>query len=136
MEIRALCAAMVSGAVDLWGMARRGELGRAQLWVAAKGARRYVEAIARGDVAPAAEAAARRRECAGCEARVAGKGLVLGYCGEPFVVVTTPGRETCGCVLDGAVLVASHACPRKRFAACRPRPTLTPCTANGRAVGA
>lgn len=121
MELRELCRGLVRGGLDLVRLAARGELSREQVWVAAEGARKYVEATARGDVAPAAAMAERRVECAGCDARVHAEGLALGYCGRPFVVVTVAGRESCGCLLDGAIRVASHACPRRRYEACEPR---------------
>lgn len=117
-SIRDICTLAAAGSRELVRLARAGELGPSHLWVAAKGAAVYVAAIADGDVAPPDVVRVRRAACLGCSARTASSepGAVLGFCGPPLVEVKTPGRESCGCLLDGKIRVGSEACPRGRFA--------------------
>ena len=88
-------------------------------WVMAKGARTFVAAVLRGDIAPLGDSKRRLDICRKCEARVTL--TVLGamspsdWCGDPergFI----PGKQ-CGCLLAGKTRIASEECPRKLWGA-------------------
>ena len=123
------------GSAELAQMARDGELGPAKLWVAFKGAKKYAEAIARGDFATEGKVLRRLATCRDCPHRTT-REVVLPtitvdawHCGPAFEEHGKPGElsATCGCLqgisirgeqLDrpaGAALVESHPCWQGRY---------------------
>lgn len=109
------------------GLARSGELSPAFLWVALRGAARYAEAVATGDVADAPTACHRAAVCGRCGTHdVVGtsqRGTFAGYCGR----VELPG-VSCGCLVTltvlgdspeprpaGKTLVSSERCPAGKW---------------------
>lgn len=111
MKLRDLCKLVVHGAADLESLASRGDLTSDQVWVAAKGAAKYVRAVASGDIAPADVVCSRRAACAACISRQGE------YCGPMFVDLTSSALPTCGCLVEGKTAVASEACPQGRWGA-------------------
>lgn len=108
-------------------LAKSGELSPAFLWVALRGAAKYAEAVATGDVADAAAACHRAAVCGECGTHdVVGtshRGTFAGYCGR----VDVPG-VSCGCLVTltvlgdspeprpaGKTLVAAERCPRGKW---------------------
>lgn len=111
---------VVAGTKTTVQLALEGELSAGRAWVAAKGAARYLEAIAADEIAPPEVVEARAAQCRSCPARrEPGPDdlSALGWCGEPLVEhLDGPVEErTCGCLLDGKVMVEGEACPRKRW---------------------
>ena len=112
------------GAEDLGRMALAGSLPPSVLWFALEGARKYLWAILRGDVAPVHEREWRAAQCSGCEFRVdkqyASVGAVGGSCGALDAGNAADG--TCGCRVTvtvggvtmpaGKAWIASEACGR------------------------
>ena len=87
------------GTADLARMALAGELSRSQLWTACSGARKYVEAMARGDIAPDEAQHTRGACCLRCP-NAWREGTAVGtkvYCGPKLIEDPANGR--CGCLL-------------------------------------
>ncbi len=117
------------GTKELVARALRGSLGAEQLWTAFKGARKCLEALARGDVASDVVAEARVGACDACESCVRTTSPLEGvrgmYCGKPLDG-NGPGTGTCGCLvgltIGGRVqpacksLVRSEGCGQRRWA--------------------
>lgn len=115
------------GVTALVDLAMRDRLDSSHLWVALKGASRYVLALASGDVASEAESQERATECALCPHRhtrqTAKSGVVAGYCGRPLE--PSAEKNTCGCLVTitigfatrpaGKTLVDSEYCPQFRW---------------------
>ena len=79
-------------------MAQAGELAPSHLWVALRGAAKYVAAVRAGDVADDATQQARAATCNGCRSarvRETETEAVAVHCGVPF----DEGRDTCGCLV-------------------------------------
>lgn len=114
----------IDAIVDL---AMHDRLHSAHLWVALKGASRYVIALASGDVASEDEAIERSVVCVLCPNRqtreTAKAGVVAGYCGKPLS--PSVEKNTCGCLVTitigtttrpaGKTLVDSEYCPQFRW---------------------
>ena len=96
-----------------------GKMNARHLWYGMKGAKEYVEAVARGDLAEDAVIDVRRGVggCGGCASRVRDEQNPgrLGYCGEPFVDHGEAVLPTCGCVLEGKTAVRSARCQQGRW---------------------
>ena len=117
------------GTKELVGMALRGVLGPEQLWTAFWGARKCLEALARGDVASDVVAEARVGGCDACPSCVRTTSPLAGvqgmYCGKPLDG-DGPGTGTCGCLVGLTVggrvqpacksLVRSETCGQRRWA--------------------
>lgn len=103
------------GVEVLTRMAARGEVSTRMFWVAAQGAREMVRAVAAGDVTTARVEAHRRGRCMACSGRRDVEGLEIGSCGELFRPSKEVGREGCGCLCDGLVMVGSAECVRGRW---------------------
>lgn len=124
---------------ELVRMAREGELGPARVWVAMKGASKYLAAVAAGDVAGEDRQGRRLATCRGCPWRTV-RAVTLPtltvdvwHCGEPFVEhlgpEVFPGSRVCGCLVGisvhgemvdraaGKVVVGSESCPQGRWGA-------------------
>lgn len=104
----------LQGTLDARALIREGKLDRRMAWTALQGARRYLEAVASGDVASDEVIDARLGTCAECDACTplpSHPEIAVGYCGEPFVEDTE--RRTCGCLIRGKVCVRSEECPRR-----------------------
>lgn len=93
-------------------------------WQAAKGAERFVSAMATGDIASAPVVAARLSECRKCATRVRitidGANAESDWCGPPLEDHqnhTDPFRRSCGCLIAGKVRVGSELCPRGKWGA-------------------
>lgn len=114
-------------------MARAGELRWSQVWVAMKGAGKYLKAIASGDIRGQLEAHLFAGVCSNCpwarKYSSAIDGVDLFFCGPRF----EERGHTCGCMVGvmqagneklmpaGAAWVASHACPMGMGTSTRPR---------------
>ncbi len=109
------------------GLAKSGQLDPAFLWVALRGAARYAQAVASGDVADDATARERVAVCSVCPVHdvvaTSKAGVFAGYCGTSDV----PG-VSCGCLVTltvfgddrtmtaaGKTLVGSERCPRGKW---------------------
>ena len=98
-------------------------------WVGVKGAAKFAEAVARGDVASAEVIEARRSECRACEARTVGlfpkehggdeTDAPSSWCGPALVELLHEGvpiaERYCGCLIAGKTCVASEECPRGKW---------------------
>lgn len=119
---------------ELAVMAIKGELSRAHLWTAFRGASRYIRALAAGDIASPSDAANRLSVCLACPHATRGleKSVAEGpaqgvYCGQPLLEQLEDDNPTptCGCpvalsingVFEPAakVLVGSSRCPQGRW---------------------
>lgn len=114
----------IDALVDL---AKSNRLDRHHLWVAFKGAAKYVEALATGDVADETESQRRAVVCTLCPSRTLRNtgmdGTVAGYCGEMFVC--DDAKRTCGCLVTltvglttspaGKTLLDSEYCPQFKW---------------------
>lgn len=111
---------------------------RGRFWTALKGAAKYTEAIARGDIASERDQRERQATCAGCPHKVrhSALGRYIWTCG-PFAQDRTrdANAPTCGCIVmaqgdetsselsgdptraeaAGKAVVASEACPQRRW---------------------
>lgn len=88
----------------------------------AQGAKKYVVAIANGDLASENDIRFRQEQCcAGCPSRVPHPEhpeTRMGTCGPAFVDrCAEEDNPTCGCPIEVMTMVASHACPQKKFLA-------------------
>lgn len=92
-----------AGGDTLVRMALRGDLEPRHLWVAVRGAQKYREAVAHGDVASDAELRMRGERCQACPHATREPSAIAGtekvYCGTPF----EPGEQTCGCLVGVSV---------------------------------
>lgn len=87
---------------------------------AGEGAKKYVGAIATGDLAPKDVIAFRQNErCRSCPFRVPHPEHPnrLGTCGPAFVDRMKEVDPTCGCPIEVMTMVASHPCPQHKFPA-------------------
>jgi hypothetical protein len=105
--------------------AKAGEIGPREFWTALRGAAKYREAVARGDVATGCRADQRMSVCLTCPSRTCEPtsvaGVVAGFCGEAFEETAT----TCGCLVTvtidgnpwpaGKPVVSSECCPQDRW---------------------
>lgn len=99
-------------------------------WTGVKGAARFVEAIATGDVASPEEIDRRRAICRDCPSKVIKMipGGIVGidgdsaWCGEPLV----ENDWTCGCLLAGKTAVGSEFCPQGKWDSVNPPTRLSP----------
>lgn len=84
---------------------------------AAEGAKRYVMAIASGDLAPKHVIDERIKKCAVCPSRVSHPvhKTRWGSCGPAFVDRTKEPGATCGCPIEMACMVASKSCPQGKW---------------------
>lgn len=113
---------VVAGTKTVVQLVLEGELNAGRGWVAAKGAARYLEAIARDEIAETETVEARAAQCRSCPARrEPGPDdlSALGWCGDPLVehLDGPVSGRTCGCLLDGKIMVEGEACPRGWWAA-------------------
>lgn len=113
---------VVAGTRTTVQLALEGELTGGRAWVAAKGAARYLSAIAADDLADPETVEARAAACRSCPGRhEPGPDDLseLGWCGPPLVerLDGPASGRTCGCLLDGKVLVGGEHCPRGRWRA-------------------
>jgi len=119
---------------ELAVMAIKGELSRAHLWTAFRGAGRYARALAEGDVASPTDAANRLSVCLACPHATRGleKSIAEGpaqgvYCGQPLLerMEDDNPTPTCGCpvaitvagefIPAGKTLVGSCRCPQGKW---------------------
>jgi hypothetical protein len=102
---------------------------REALVVAAKGAERFLPALARGDVATEEIQAMRIATCKRCPwmqtEQAPGATGESTWCGKALTPregpEVPPGERTCGCLLAAKVAVASESCPQDKW------PAETPC---------
>lgn len=98
---------------------------REALIVAAKGAERFLPALAAGDVASEEIQAMRIATCRRCPwmrtETAPGAGSESSWCGKALTPregpEVPPGERTCGCLLAAKVAVASEACPQDKWPA-------------------
>lgn len=87
------------GAMDMVRMALRGKLRPSHVWVAMRGAEKFVEAMRRGDVATDQQLEIRGKACASCglctEHATPIAGTTKRYCGAPYETTD----KTCGCLV-------------------------------------
>jgi hypothetical protein len=120
------------GAEQIVGLAVRGKLKPSMLWVAFKGATRYLESVAAGDKATDFDADERVTKCDLCrnatyEQKPEAKAAAI-YCGpalEDHLESEEPQDRTCGCLVGvlingsayagGKTQVASEACPQAKW---------------------
>lgn len=96
---------------------------REALAVAAKGATKYLAAIARGDVCTEEIQAMRLATCKRCPwlttDTAPGALAPSSWCGKPLAPNlherTPPGERTCGCLIPLKITVASERCPQDRW---------------------
>lgn len=85
----------------------------------AKGAERFIGAIAAGDLADAGTVEVRRQACRTCPSytaeQVAGADAPSAWCGPGLVDRMDADPPTCGCLLRLKVLVGSEECPQGRW---------------------
>lgn len=126
MRLSALCR---MGLGTLVGLARSGELRPRHLWVAMEGAGKYRDAVARGDIASAAEQDRRVRACAACPVRTSEPEPVTGsdkhWCGPRLDDSGLADGKGCGCLVAlsvggqalpaGKTVVGSERCPNGRW---------------------
>lgn len=112
------------GTLDAAALIRAGAMHRRMAWTGLEGARKYVEAVAAGDVASEAEIERRMQACRACTAPTplpANPRVTLGYCGPAFTDLTHEGiaieERSCGCLIMGKVMVESEKCPRGKWEA-------------------
>lgn len=110
-------------------LARTGELSKDELWVAARGAERFLHAAASGDVADIAETRRRLSVCRVCPSRVRSKlpeaDSASDWCGPALrplaqgASLSIEGVEvngpTCGCLLAAKAVVGSEHCDQARW---------------------
>lgn len=101
-------------------MLRAGMLNKADSWYMAKGAAKYVEAIASGDVAEEETIAERRRICKACSSRITmrirGADAESDWCGPAGVdALNIADKPTCGCLLAAKTAVGSERCPQSKW---------------------
>lgn len=100
-------------------------------WMAARGGEEFLVAVARGDIAPDAAVAQRAAFCRACPSRVTARppgagaeDLESDWCGQPLDPAgPTSSPPTCGCLLAGAIRVASKGCIQDRFGPVEPEAT-------------
>lgn len=127
-RVKAVVQLVGVGTPTLIAMARRGELGREQVWAAFKGAGACVQAMAGGDVASDVVADARVGSCDACGAcvrEVKLPGVEAMYCGRPLTG-DGEGTGTCGCLVGVTIggrvapacksMVRSETCGRGQWA--------------------
>lgn len=88
-------------------------------WTALRGAKKYVDAIARGDIALPQVTAARLAVCGQCPHATRHPlypNLRLGYCGPAFDDRMAETPPTCGCLIAGKARVGGENCPQNRWA--------------------
>ena len=116
-------AAML-GRDRLIDLAKRDSLDARFLWLALKGASRYVSAVVGGDVCCDNDAALRALTCASCpmldRAKTSRPDVTAGYCGTGEVA-----GQSCGCLVTltvglttrpaGKTIVNSEACPQGKW---------------------
>lgn len=118
-----------TGAETLAALALRGQLPPSRLWTAMRGARRFVVALAAGDVAPPAQADERATCCVACASATTHPTALADtakvFCGSPFIEARA--QRTCGCLVAltvrngttpmaaGKTLVASEHCPQGKW---------------------
>lgn len=119
-----LIDAAMLGRDRLIELAKRDLLDRSVLWMALKGASRYIGAVVANDVASDNDATMRAMTCATCpeldRAKTSRDGVSAGYCGTGEV----PGK-TCGCLVTitigistraaGKTIVESERCPQGKW---------------------
>lgn len=102
-----------------------GEIGPREFWTALRGAAKYREAVAAGDVATTVVADQRLAVCLKCPSRTVEPtsvaGVVAGFCGPAFEETD----RTCGCLVTihidgtpwaaGKTVVASEWCPQREW---------------------
>jgi hypothetical protein len=110
ISLRVLCSTMLHGGAKLTALAQDGRLHADHLWVAARGATKYIAAIALGDEARGDLRGARLRACEQCPSRT---GIDLSsYCGPAFEDRLDHAAPTCGCLCAGKASVKSETCPQ------------------------
>ncbi|NDC64728.1 MAG: hypothetical protein EBZ59_12260 [Planctomycetia bacterium] len=113
ISLRVLCSNLLHGGARLAALAQDGRLRPEHLWVAAKGAGRYVTAVALGDEAGEELREARLRACQQCPSRT---GIDLeSYCGPAFEDRLDHQPPTCGCLCAGKASVKSERCPQNNW---------------------
>jgi hypothetical protein len=117
----AQCAKIaLSMPIEFGRLLAAGYVDRETAWYMAKGAERFIESVARGDIATEAERTARRDVCRGCSSRVR---LTIGgaesesdWCGDPGPNrLHLADKPTCGCLLAGKTFVGSEHCPQGKW---------------------
>jgi len=114
------------GKDTLIGMAGRGELDARFIWLAAKGATRYVGKVMAGQVASEDDATNAASACSSCPDRherhttQGGKAITIGYCGPK-----EEAGKTCGCLTfvtvnglvrpAGKTLVSGETCTQEKW---------------------
>lgn len=96
-----------------------GELSPEQTAMAAKGAKRFWDALSSGDVVEDATYEVRIAICKICPSKrdVAAPGMRLtsSWCGMPFENKMEGDKPTCGCLLGVKCLVSSEKCPQGKW---------------------
>lgn len=117
----ALIRAARLGASEIARRAAAGTLSPEARTLAMKGAERFLEAIAAGDIVNAEQHTARLRRCATCDSRVdeaaPGAWGASSWCGPALVDRLDQEDPTCGCLVIVKALVGSESCPQKRYTA-------------------
>lgn len=118
--LRLAALAMLAGADVIRGLKAEGKLNASHYWVALKGARKYVAAVASGDIALPQVQDARLQKCRGCDALTVvaiPMEAQPGFCGSPVEErMTGPvSQRFCGCLCVGKAAVASEKCPRGKW---------------------
>lgn len=97
--------------------AAAGEITGRQLWVSARGAERFLQAVASGDVCDGSETERRIGVCRSCPSRVRetapGADGPSDWCGPALRPQEHPA--TCGCLLAAKAVVGSEHCPQGRW---------------------
>jgi len=114
MRLRDVAITITRGGATFTALALAGRVARREAWIGMRGAGKYLEAVAAGDVADDAEVDRRLACCDQCPARRPDPEIPEdeGWCGFPFEAETLSDGPTCGCRLRAKASVASEQCPR------------------------
>jgi len=87
----------------------------------ARGGKRFLKALLRGDFADDATIEARRAVCRGCPSRVRvalpGMKSESDWCGKPLHNGLKDPAPTCGCLIAAKTAVGSEGCPQRKWVA-------------------
>lgn len=117
MHLRDVALTITRGGATFVALALDGKIGPMEAWIGMRGAGKYLDAVAAGDVATEDEVKRRLAVCLACPARMADQDVpeAAGWCGPPFEAAELPDGPTCGCLIDAKASVASEMCPRGRW---------------------
>ena len=118
--LRLAALAMLAGSDVIRGLRAEGKLNASHFWVGLKGAKRYVAAVASGDIALPQVQDARLQKCRECEALTVvaiPMEAQPGFCGSPVEErMTGPVQQRfCGCLVVAKAAVGSETCPRGKW---------------------